>query len=177
MPRAALGLPTTRARETRTNQQGLWPLHRPEARSVGRRAGFRVGFRQNGCSTPRISALPPLELFLPPLEGWSKKKNSNRVNRHTKAFFGPFLVELRLFFAPEGPHTPIPASTFSDFSRAGGRPCAAHLGRQEPALRGIAGVSRRRPAPAACRGAPRCDRCRHLRQTQAGLRSVSIGYR
>lgn len=46
-----------------------------------------VGFRQNGCSTPRISAPPPLELFLPPLEGWSKKLNSSSLPGQFRSTF------------------------------------------------------------------------------------------
>lgn len=50
-------------------------------------SGPSVGFRQNGCSTPRISAPPPLELFLPPLEGWSKKLNSSSLPGQFRSTF------------------------------------------------------------------------------------------
>ena len=67
--------------------------HRHEKKAPPRGGGSEkiqpesVGFRQNGCSTPRISAPPPLELFLPPLEGWSKKLNSSSLPGQFRSTF------------------------------------------------------------------------------------------
>ena len=64
----------------------ICPTH-ADGRSAIRFWGHGVGFRQNGCSTPRISAPPPLELFLPPLEGWSKKLNSSSLPGQFRSTF------------------------------------------------------------------------------------------